>query len=495
MTQDATRYQFGPLERHSFVAGLSLGQVGVCAAGLLATVVFVRRLPTAAGFLAALAVLAVAGMAAFWQVAGRTPQQWLPVVTGWVWRRATGRTRYRADVPLLGFVDARARPTLPDTLAGVRILSHTAVGLGQAVGVVHDARAGAYTAVLVTRGRSFELASLEDKQRRLEAWGMLLAGLARAGSPVTRLQWVERTAPDDGDALGRYLTEAAHLEPAHPAAASYQHLITSAGPASQPHEVLLAVTVSAAAARRAIKAAGGGDAGACAVLVRELRHLGRELASSDITFDDVLSPRMLAQAIRVAFDPGARGRLARRADGDPEQAGTTVANAWPLATDTLWGAYRTEDAWHMTYWVAQWPRLPVGPDFLAYLLLGTTVMRTVSVTMAPVPAGQAHREVEQAMVQGLADDELRARAGFMGTARRRREREAVARREEELAVGHADYRVSGYVTVTAADPDQLQLACGEIEQAAERSRLELRRLYGQQDIAFTHTLPLGRGVA
>ena len=63
------------------------------------------------------------------------------------------------------------------------------------------------------------------------------------------------------------------------------------------------------------------------------------------------------------------------------------------------------------------------------------------------------------------------------------------RREAELSDGHAAYRYCGYVTVTARGPEELETACGEVLQAAHQCRLELRRLYGAQDVAFTWTLP------
>jgi hypothetical protein len=84
--------------------------------------------------------------------------------------------------------------------------------------------------------------------------------------------------------------------------------------------------------------------------------------------------------------------------------------------------------------------------------------------------------------------------GFMDTARRRRQTEAVARREEELADGHAAVRFAGYVTVSARTLDALDHDCSEIEHAAQMARLELLRLYGQQEEAFTYTLPLCRGL-
>ena len=165
-----------------------------------------------------------------------------------------------------------------------------------------------------------------------------------------------------------------------------------------------------------------------------------------------------------------------------------------MATDEAWSAYRVDGAWHATFWIAEWPRVEVNPDFLTPLLL-CDGRRTVSVVMAPVAASQAAREVRAARAADAADEELRSRAGFLPSVRRRREAEGVIRREAELADGHADYRFSGYVTVTAADRDGLEAACVETEQAAQRAHLELRRLYGRQAEAFTWTLPLARGLS
>ena len=78
---------------------------------------------------------------------------------------------------------------------------------------------------------------------------------------------------------------------------------------------------------------------------------------------------------------------------------------------------------------------------------------------------------------------------------RRREADGVVRREAELADGHAEFRFSGYVTVTAPDRAALETACVETEQAAQTAHLELRRLYGRQAEAYTWTLPLARGLA
>jgi hypothetical protein len=159
-----------------------------------------------------------------------------------------------------------------------------------------------------------------------------------------------------------------------------------------------------------------------------------------------------------------------------------------------WSRLRVDGTWHATYWVAEWPRTDAGPDFLGPLLLSSEIRRTMSVVMEPLGPIEASRKVEQARTADIANAELRRRGGFLATARRQREEEILARREMELADGHAHYRFSGYVTVSAPDPDGLEVACSRVVQAAGQAGLELRRCYGDQANTFMCTLPLGRGL-
>jgi hypothetical protein len=90
---------------------------------------------------------------------------------------------------------------------------------------------------------------------------------------------------------------------------------------------------------------------------------------------------------------------------------------------------------------------------------------------------------------------LRRRGGFLVTARHTREKESVEDRDGELADGHAQFRFSGYVTVTTDTHPELARACAAVEQAAGQARVELRLLYGEQDVAFACSLPHGRGLS
>ncbi len=147
------------------------------------------------------------------------------------------------------------------------------------------------------------------------------------------------------------------------------------------------------------------------------------------------------------------------------------------------------------YWIAEWPRTGVGSGFLLPLMLEGGLRRTIAVTMAPVAPLRAARRAEHDRTSGAADAELRRRHGFAVTARARHEHEATTRRETELAEGHAAFRFTGYLAVTADDEEALAVACGRLEQSALQAQLELHRMYGAQEEGYTCTLPTGRGCA
>jgi hypothetical protein len=357
--------------------------------------------------------------------------------------------------------------------------------------MLKDARAGSYTGVLQVRGRAFALLDAEQQARVVEAWAAILAGFSRDRSPVRRLQWIERTLPDTAEGEAGYLGESARLPFADEAVRSYLGLIEENRPSAQRHEAYVALQVDRA--RGASRHDRDSDLGAYVVLLRELEALAGQLQAADLHVEGALPPRALAEVIRLTFDPAAQAGLALRA-ASRGSTGVDPASAWPLATQTAWSSYRVASAWHRVYWVREWPRTPVGPDFLAPLLLQTRSVRTVSMVMEPIPPLRARRAVEAARVADASDEQVRRRVGFVTSVRRQREQEQVLARERELADGHSDVRFSAYVLVTATSSEGLEDACAEVEQQAGQARLELCRLDGDQDVAFTYCLPLGRGL-
>ncbi|GAC1311363.1 MAG: hypothetical protein NVSMB16_08130 [Acidimicrobiales bacterium] len=479
---DATpRYVFDPIATKGAVAGLRVGQAVFLGSGLMIATSVIGRLPSAAGVVLALLVITAATAAAFVSVAGRPLEQWVAPLTRHVSRRIVGRTARGPNVT------EPAPP--PAVLAGISFGEVRQLD-GTALGVITDRSSATVSAVMAVRGRSFALLDPGDKARCLSSWSTVLAGLAREDGPVRRLQWIERTVPGDGAVLTRHLERGCALDASDPRVRSYAELVETAGPLAEEHEILLVLSVRARGRRGRHRGDGGHD-----VLTREMRLLEGQLRHAGVDVVGPLGLRGLSAAIRHGFDPWSRAALVRRGDVHPDLAGTSLDAAWPTASEAAWPQWRTDGTWHATFWIAEWPRSDVGPDFLSPLLLGCSRQRTVTVVMAPLAPSVGTREVEAARTAHAADDQLRQRAGFLATARRNRQAEGALRRETELADGHAAYRFSGYVTVSARSAEELEDACGEVVHAGHQARLELRRLYGAQDLAFTWTLPLGRGLA
>jgi hypothetical protein len=471
------RYRLGGRERRGLLAGWRGGQIASVATGLALSVAMLRMLSGGAGMGAA-ALFTLAGVAgACWPVRGRTIDEWGPALVRQLALTATGERRWRDQAPWSGkLADGQAAPR------AARKGCFDGITVGGSpdgrCGVVFDGGARTCSAVIACTGSGFALLGWEERGDRVSAWSRLLASVARDGTGVHRLQWIERCAPDDGAGLREHFAALAADGTATPAGRSYGELLDVAGRAGVRHELHVVVTVREP--RRAGRGAAVPRDVALERLARETASLERGLRQAGAVVLGVLSCDELRALIAAAFE---------------ETAGLPHDGPWPSAYDVEWDHLRADGLVHATYWVAEWPRSDVGNDFLVPFVTGGAVRRTIALTLAPVAPLQATRHAEQARTSGVADAELRRRHGFAVTARARQQHDDVLARESELAAGHASYRFSGYVTVSAPDMATLGRACEVMERLAAGSQLDLRRLYGTQDAAFLATLPLGRGLA
>ena len=356
--------------------------------------------------------------------------------------------------------------------------------------MIFDQINGAYLGVLRCRGGAFALVDRVEQDRLLRAWGDVLNGWCVDDESILRIQLLERTLPEDGDALAAYLRRAVAVPEDSPALVSYRRLLAGAQPSSQRHETFMVVSVSQSAP--AIRRSGGGEAGACEALAQELLNLTDRARSAEVVIEGALGPAELLRCLRSGFDP----EIALRPGATMAEAGRApcLADAWPDEVATTWSHFRADGVCHATFWVAEWPRIPVGADFLGPLFLQSRGSRTVSIVAHPVPPTRAAQEVQDARTGFLADQQLRDRAGYLSTAFRQLEGQALAQREADLAAGHGEYRFSAYVTVSAPDVESLEAAATRVVRLANRCKLRLWRLYGQQDLGLACTLPLARGL-
>jgi hypothetical protein len=490
------RYRLGGRERRGLLAGWRGGQVAVVAGSLVLAVLTLRISSGVIGVLFAL-IFVLAGIAcACWPVRGRTIEEWLPAAGRQVVLTVTGRRQWRSAAPWRGETpsppstsSASRSPVRPLHSAGVRRqpaeiarraqrfcqleLSEADLGAGAgagAIGVVKDAAAGTRSAVLAAEGSGFALLGVEERRDRVASWSRVLASLARDGSGLHRLQWIERC-----------VEQSASRAPAAPATelsaeqVSYNELTRDLRSSGFRHELYFVVTIRDP--RRQSELA---DLHAGTRLIDEVASLDAALRRAGVQVEGALSPERLGDMIAGTFSITGIG---------------SASNPWPLSYEVRWESLRTDRTWHASFWIAEWPRSDVGSDFLVPLVTGGIARRTLSVTLAPVAPLRASRDAEHARTSGVADAELRRKHGFAVTARARRDHEAVVQREAELAGGHASYRFSGYLTVTATDEEQLERSCEALERLAASCQLELRRLYGSQDLGLLATLPAGRGLS
>jgi hypothetical protein len=492
MTPPRLRYRFGPLERRGILGPVRGGQAASIATGALLAIAVLDRTPTVTGALLATLAFSAACAVTVVPIGRRSAEEWAPVVAAFVARVVSGGRRFRSPMPARGFRLRRGAPGEPDptpppALRGVRITA--AAYRERPIGILAERSGRRLTAVLACRVSSFSLLDPESQERRLARWGLVLSGAS--STAVRRIGWIERTAPAQGDELARWLH--AEHDPAVPLRGtpmieSYLELIGTTARVTQEHEILVAVQVDARRVRER-----GADS-VTRALVEETERVAQGLEAAEVTVLGALSPGQLARALRTAFDPYARAELTTLETADPGRDGLAEANAWPLGAVESWDHYRSDGALHATYWIGGWPRVDVSPMFMDALLGRSSVVRTVAVTFEPIPPERSTRDVEAAITRDRADRDLRQRFGQSETARQRQAEDATVRRESELAAGHCEVRLAGFVTVSGRDGEDLRRASSEVLEHAARARLELHRMYGQQAEAFAFTLPLCRGL-
>jgi len=512
-----TTYRFAPHPSSGFLLGLRIPQlVGFVLAGALALALL--RIGGLGALALALVCLALAAGVLLVPVHGHTLEQWAPVTVRFLLGRYGSRSRFQAQRAQLGHLvmlpagglepqPPEAPWTFPAELADLEFLEAELAQYENArFGVVRDHGARTFTAALRIRGRAFALLAPQEREQRLQDYGAVLAALARDGSAVRRVAWIERTLPGDSDALGDYLLEAkrpdASLQQPSEELVSYLSLIGRAGDVAEEHELLFAVQVDAQrpAARRAISRMGGGELGALAVLAGEIGQLIELLDTAAITVTGVLTRRGLAAAIRDAYDPwGRRTRQRQLERGALADEGIAPHTAGPMARAEHWSHLSSDGALHCTLWASEWPRIDVRALFLQPLLMDSRTTRTIAMCMELVGPSRAIRRAERAATETATEQSLRARVGQRTSQRQVQRDRAADQRERELAEGHAAIRYATYVTVSvpagASDAlTELESDVSRVDLEAKRAPLRLERMWGQQAEAFTYGLPLCRGL-
>lgn len=460
--------------KRGILLGLTVSQLTVTAmAGLvLLATVYARGV---VGALELLPLWAVVALIVLVRHQGRSLADWAPIATRYALRRLRGQ--------LIWLARPSQRPVregllhLPGSAASLRVVTAP----DGRYGAVHDPRAGTLTAVVKVSSRAYALLDPATQNANVAGWGQTLAALARTGQ-IARVQVIERTMPDSGDSLRRYWQKLGN--PSAPlAGALYDELIASAGPAAAPHEAYVAIALDFKAARRLINQAGGGLRGGFAVLAQLSATFDQAARTAGLNAAGWLSAAEVAAVVRTAYDPRALAALDRWSTGGRPQANPAAAG--PVVVVEKGDHIATDTAVHATYWIENWPRVETSAGFLHQLLFTAGIRRTLSLSYEPKGLDSAMRDVQRKKATILADAAERARRGQVESEADSVEYRDVQERERQLIAGHADVALTGLLTVSADNEEELRTSCALVETAAVTAQLDLRPLTWQQAEAFT----------
>ncbi len=478
-------YRFDPADTSGVFLGLGLIQCALVGGGLVLSVSgLTQGLP-----LPAAAVPLLAGVAtSFARVGGYAAWEWLPLLAGWLSMRLGRGRRWVAPLALVPDADGHETP-LPPCLEGLSIVEVPWRGR-ERLGAVRDDQHHTLTAAVRVAGPQFVVQSRADQERLLGGWGDILNQFAVERGPVTHLSWSDLAAPSGLEQHRGWLQGVEGGTPHPEATASYEQLLAGATATATAHDVIITLTVDRDRLGRRRQ---GGDAEAqlARALTSSMEALLRGARSAGLTAGDPLSAADIQRALRTRLDPLA-ARPSARGGRLVERLGlVTAANAGPMALEAGWRHVRVDAAYHRTFHVSSWPRLPVAPAWLEPFLAGSGVTRAMTVVFCPVPAHQSRRRIERDLVKLESDAATKEDKGRRVDARHRRATQSLLDREQELVAGFAEMGYLALVTVCARSEDELDEHAEIVEQLAREAGMELRCLDARQDLAWAAALPLG----
>jgi len=500
------RFRFDQLDQSGVLLGLGWLQMASLGLSLLVVAVLITvGLP---GPLA-MVPLGVGGLAAFGRLNGRPVTEWVPVWTSWLTSGRRGNRVWLAPIPYQRSDAGPDRPAaLPRVCDGLQVLECPSRWHRVArVGVIHDAVDETMTMLVPVRGRDFVLLEQSGQEEALGRWGETLASFARERGLVVRISWSEYAAPAGLGEHRRWLDSRPDQFTVPAAdeggggsrtggdcvgrpAVSYAALVDAARSMTSDHQVIVSLTVARSRLRGANRQRTGDEDPLVDALASSVETLLRGLRNAGVDPDAPLTAAQIDDVLGWRIDPDTMRRRAEASNDTP-----VLAANHPLAVRAEWNRVRVDGSVNRSYWVAEWPRLPVPTDWLEPLLtFSGAARRAITVLYEPVAPSASKRRIDSESIKLESDAAAREDKGRRVSAQHRRNQLAVHEREQELVEGFVEFNFAGLVTVSADDLDELWEGCAHIEQIFREHGLELRALDGRHDVAWAATLPFGLGL-
>lgn len=399
-------------------------------------------------------------------------------------RARTGAARRKGWTEWEGAVFTRhARSAeLPGVLAPLMPLT-TSDGLGNPYGLLWDRRTGRLTASL----RVAPVGTVLADEDRTDLWiGSYAAWMAALGYEPT-IEWVSITiesAPSSGTALGQYVAQ--RLDPQAPPVA--RDTMTEVAAAHQGATADISVRVSLTFQPQRARPMPRDDAERVAEVSRALSGLEGDLPLCGVAMLGRATAADITHWLRLAYDPAARGELARLSE---EQHLLAWVDTGPVKAQAHNDRYWHDSGWSCSWAMAGLPNQQVTSTVLAPLVTPGRYHRRVTITYQPYPADQAGEVVTREATGSSFRREVRRRRGIDDTARDRADEARARQAAEEEAQGAGVGLWGMYVATTVEDERILADAIADVEARARNAKLRLRACRGWQHGGFAASLGVG----
>jgi hypothetical protein len=383
------------------------------------------------------------------RIQGRYIIEWLPLWSHWKVRGIGRQQTYRARV-------TTARPTGTLALPG---------------NAIHDPSAGTLTAALRVEHSAMVLLDADAQGERLGGWSRVLSSLAGTDT-VEHVAIIEETIPDTGNGPVEWFLDNWTKVDDWPSR-EYFSLLETNRTHNSTHRTTFTVTVKTG---RAVN-------DGCTNLTAQRESLEFGLRSAGLRIVGWLNEAQLASQIRGAYAPFS------------SSLATQLGGAGPVAIDESWNLIRHDDGYSTVLVLAEFPAVPVGPQFLHSLVFSSGARHTLTMIARVQGVDEALRQVRREKIAVTADHRQKQKIGQMEEMSDRTEYAAIEERELALLQGHASVRLTGLMTVTTPNEELLERAVAQMKRDAGQCACEARVLYGMQAAAFVAAaLPVGRAI-
>ncbi len=487
---EASVYRLSPPDRTGWLFGLNLLQLLICGAGVALGILTMQ----AFGSLPGLGVMALIVAIGALKFEGMTVVEGTPHLARFVKSRTRPERPWFSVVPLLGGDGTSGPSALVDH--DLVVVDGASVGLRPGeVAVSRDRETNTYSATLRVAGRQFALVEPTAQDQLIAQWGLALQAFINERSEVASVRWSEWAAPAGLEEHHQWLEQQQATDALDEVRTHYQELLAEAGSQVTRHETLVTVSVDAAKVKLRRNNEDSRVAASIKLLLGEVRLFAQRLEAAQLVVQGPLSPQEWSRAMRLRLDPSSRAGLDARVRALGEEAGASKPeNAAPTAAVAHWTAWQTDQAWHRSLYVSEWPRLDVGAGWLGPLIAFDGSVRSITVFFEPIAPSKSRRSIRREASKLDVDSAHRRQQGFRVGADYNRAAQSVQEREQELVAGYGEVSYAGVITVTASSEAELEDATEQMVMAGAHVGLDLKPLSGRHAEAVCLSLPLARSL-